>query len=104
MTIPHRRFTRALVPVLAAAVMLTAFAAPASAQAKKPNTVIIWGDDIAQSGVSACSHGVMGFKTPNIDRLAKEGLMSTDIHAELPAPPGVADVGSSRLSWQEEDR
>jgi hypothetical protein len=42
-------------------------AAPASAQSK-PSIVVIWGDDIGQSNVSAYSHGVMGYKTPNIDR------------------------------------
>jgi arylsulfatase len=46
--------------------------APAVAQQQqKPNIVIIWGDDIGQSNISAYSHGLMGFKTPNIDRVAK---------------------------------
>jgi len=43
-------------------------AAIAQPQAKKPNIVIIWGDDIGQSNVSAYSHGLMGYQTPNIDR------------------------------------
>jgi len=46
--------------------------APASAADKKPNIVIIWGDDIGQSDISAYSMGVMGFHTPNIDRVARE--------------------------------
>jgi arylsulfatase len=45
---------------------------------KKPNICIIWGDDIGQSNISAYSHGVMGYKTPNIDRVALEGMMFTD--------------------------
>ncbi len=49
---------------------------------KKPNIVIIWGDDVGQSNISAYSHGVMGYQTPNIDRVAKEGMMFTDYYAE----------------------
>jgi arylsulfatase len=52
-------------------------ATPAAAQ-PKPNIVIIWGDDIGQSNISAYSHGLMGYKTPNIDRVAREGMMFTD--------------------------
>jgi arylsulfatase A-like enzyme len=55
---------------------------------KKPNIVIIWGDDIGQSDVSAYSMGLMGFKTPNIDRVAKEGVMFTDIYAEQSCTAG----------------
>jgi len=43
--------------------------------AEKPNIVVIWGDDIGESNISAYSFGVMGYKTPNIDRLSKEGMM-----------------------------
>ena len=43
--------------------------------AKKPNIVVIWGDDIGQSNISAYSDGVMGYRTPNIDRLAQEGML-----------------------------
>jgi hypothetical protein len=49
-----------------------------AADQNRPNIVIIWGDDIGQSNISAYSHGVMGYKTPNIDRVAKEGMMFTD--------------------------
>jgi arylsulfatase len=65
------------------AVGLLASALPAAAQAtqKKPNIVIIWGDDIGQSDVSAYSMGLMGFHTPNIDRVAKEGMIFTDYYA-----------------------
>ena len=40
---------------------------------KKPNILIIWGDDIGWSNVSAYNLGIMGYRTPNIDRIAKEG-------------------------------
>ncbi len=43
--------------------------------AKKPNILVIWGDDIGISNLSCYSHGLMGYQTPNIDRLAKEGVM-----------------------------
>src|SRR3954464_5379958 len=56
--------------------------APAVAQQQRPNIVIIWGDDIGQSNVSAYSRGMMGYRTPNIDRLANEGVMFTDYYAE----------------------
>src|SRR5262245_58654880 len=52
--------------------------AATQASGKKPNIVIIWGDDIGQSDISAYSMGLMGFKTPNIDRVAKEGVIFTD--------------------------
>jgi arylsulfatase len=66
-------------------------AMPAGAQqARKPNIVIIWGDDIGQSNVSAYSHGVMGYKTPNIDSVARAGMMFTDYYAEQSCTAGRA--------------
>jgi arylsulfatase A-like enzyme len=83
---------------LAAAVQMLA-AGPAQAQPKKPNIVIIWGDDIGQSDVSAYSMGLMGFKTPNIDRIAKEGVIFTDYYAEQSCTAGRASfiTGQSGL-------
>ena len=49
---------------------------------KKPNILVIFGDDIGQSNISAYTHGLVGYQTPNIDRIAKEGLMFTDYYAE----------------------
>ena len=70
---------------------LALIAGPAfAAEQKKPNIVIIWGDDIGQSNISAYSHGVMGYKTPNIDRVAKEGVMFTDYYAEQSCTAGRA--------------
>ncbi|MGD9684806.1 MAG: sulfatase-like hydrolase/transferase, partial [Candidatus Obscuribacterales bacterium] len=56
----------------------------------KPNIVIIWGDDIGQSNVSAYTLGLMGYKTPNIDRLAREGTMFTDYYGEQSCTAGRA--------------
>jgi len=65
-------------------------AAKAQQSGKKPNICIIWGDDIGQSNISAYSHGVMGYHTPNIDRVAKEGMMFTDYYAEQSCTAGRA--------------
>ena len=55
---------------------------------KKPNIVIIWGDDIGQSNLSAYTMGLMGYRTPNIDRVAKEGMIFTDYYAEQSCTAG----------------
>ncbi len=65
--------------LVAASVM--AISAPVGA-AEKPNILVIFGDDIGQTNISAYSMGVVGYKTPNIDRIAKEGMMFTDYYAE----------------------
>lgn len=54
----------------------------------KPNILVIWGDDIGQSNISAYSHGVMGYQTPNIDRIAAEGMMFTDYYGEQSCTAG----------------
>jgi hypothetical protein len=54
----------------------------------KPNIVVIFGDDIGQTNVSAYTFGLMGYKTPNIDRIAKEGMMFTDYYAEQSCTAG----------------
>jgi arylsulfatase A-like enzyme len=65
----------------------------------KPNIVIIWGDDIGQSDISAYSMGLMGFHTPNIDRIAHEGMIFTDYYAEQSCTAGRASfiTGQSGL-------
>ena len=55
---------------------------------KKPNILVIWGDDIGISNLSCYSHGLMGYQTPNIDRLAKEGMMFTDCYGEQSCTAG----------------
>jgi arylsulfatase len=56
--------------------------APAAASGRKPNILVIFGDDVGQTNISAYSFGVSGYRTPNIDRIAKEGMMFTDYYAE----------------------
>jgi arylsulfatase len=66
-----------------------AAASPApAASGRRPNILVIFGDDIGQTNVSAYSFGVMGYRTPNIDRLAKEGMMFTDYYAEQSCTAG----------------
>src|SRR5215469_9078294 len=55
---------------------------------RKPNILVIFGDDIGQSNISAYTFGLMGYRTPNIDRIAKEGLMFTDYYAEQSCTAG----------------
>ncbi len=57
-------------------------AATAVAQTTKPNILVIFGDDIGQTNISAYGLGLVGYKTPNIDRIANEGLKFTDYYAE----------------------
>jgi len=65
-------------------------AADAQAQQKKPNVLIIWGDDIGQFNISAYNMGMMGYKTPNIDRIAKEGALFTDWYGQQSCTAGRA--------------
>ena len=76
--------------VLAVIIAGLAFiASPAfAAAAKKPNIVVIWGDDVGWFNISAYNMGMMGYKTPNIDRLAKEGAVFTDWYGEQSCTAG----------------
>jgi arylsulfatase len=79
----------ACIIAVAAFVGASAQAAPAEPGANpKPNIVVIFGDDIGLTNVSAYSFGLMGYKTPNIDRVAKEGMMFTDYYAEQSCTAG----------------
>jgi arylsulfatase len=89
------------------------------AKTSKPNILIIWGDDIGWFNISAYNHGMMGYKTPNIDRIAKEGAMFTDwygqqsctagraafITGQSPIRTGLTKVGlpGAKLGLQKED-
>jgi len=75
--------------LIAETVLLGAFS-PAHAAATKPNILIIWGDDIGGFNISAYNQGVMGYKTPNIDRLAKEGALFTDWYGQQSCTAGRA--------------
>ena len=68
---------------------LAAFVAPATAQ-DRPNIVVIWGDDVGLWNVGAYSRGMMGYQTPNIDRIAKEGALFTDVYAQQSCTAGRA--------------
>jgi arylsulfatase len=64
---------------------------PRSASAaKQPNILVIWGDDIGIHNISAYSLGVMGYRTPNIDRIAREGALFTDFYAQQSCTAGRA--------------
>jgi arylsulfatase A-like enzyme len=58
--------------------------------AKKPNILVIWGDDIGYWNVSAYNQGMMGYHTPNIDRIAKEGVLFTDWYGQQSCTAGRA--------------
>jgi len=64
--------------------------AAAMSQQKKPNILIIWGDDIGQFNVGAYNMGMMGYKTPNIDRIGKEGAVFTDWYGQQSCTAGRA--------------
>ena len=75
--------------VLALTIWWTASIWPAAPQSpKKPNIVVIFGDGIGQTNVSAYSMGLMGYRTPNIDRLTREGMIFTDYYAEQSCTAG----------------
>src|SRR5258708_17865842 len=61
---------------------------PPAPSGRKPNILIIWGDDIGLANISAYSHGLMGYQTPNIDRIGREGMMLMDYYAEQSCTAG----------------
>ncbi|MHC2068446.1 arylsulfatase [Bremerella sp. T1] len=107
-------WTRSLLATCA--VLLLSAAAQA---ADKPNILIIWGDDIGNWNISYQNRGMMGYKTPNIDRIAKEGLFFTDYYGQqsctagraafmggtVPVRTGMTKVGlpGAKEGWQETD-
>ena len=77
----------------AAAVVLLAMQpawAQSPAPAEKPNILVIWGDDIGITNISYNNKGLMGYQTPNIDRIAKEGLSFTDYYGQQSCTAGRA--------------
>ena len=58
------------------------------AKPKQPNIVVIWGDDIGMTNLSCYSRGLMGYHTPNIDRIASEGMLFTDCYGEQSCTAG----------------
>ncbi len=87
--------------------------------AKKPNILVIWGDDIGTWNISHNNRGMMGYKTPNIDRIAKEGVGFTDYYGQqsctagraafisgsVPVRTGMTKVGmpGAKEGWQKTD-
>ena len=69
-------------------IVLTLAWVTSPAAADKPNILVIWGDDIGQSNISAYTFGLVGYRTPNIDRIAKEGMGNSPVRP-----------GDRRLSW-----
>lgn len=89
MALPGRfHFLNKVIGIFITAMVYWNISFSAYAADKKPNIVIIWGDDIGQSNVSAYSKGMMGYRTPNIDRVANEGMIFTDYYAEQSCTAG----------------
>ena len=111
-----RRAGRGLAAVV---LVLAASAGAVSAQEKKPNILVIWGDDIGTWNISHNNRGMMGYQTPNIDRIAKEGVGFTDyygqqsctagraafINGSVPVRTGMTKVGmpAAKEGWQKTD-
>ena len=91
-------YVRAFFVLLVAAFATVGWATPddppaiavesAAAQQDKPNILVVWGDDIGQSNISYFTRGVMGYHTPNIDRIADEGMSFTDYYGEQSCTAG----------------
>ena len=78
---------------LFAAIMIAAGLGPwsyAAAETKKPNILVIWGDDIGGFNISAYNRGMMGYKTPNIDSIAADGALFTDWYGQQSCTAGRA--------------
>ncbi len=73
---------------LRAALLLLIVSAGAAVAQDRPNIVVLWGDDIGWFNLSAYNNGMMGYKTPNIDRIANEGMMFTDWYGEQSCTAG----------------
>jgi len=81
----HRFLSRLAIGLSAG---LFALASAVAAAADKPNILVVWGDDVGQSNISAYTMGLMGYRTPNIDRIANEGMIFTDYYGEQSCTAG----------------
>jgi arylsulfatase A-like enzyme len=89
----YRSFQRVALSVVAVSLLISSTLTIVHAQTsrpKQPNIIVIWGDDIGQYNISAYSNGLMGYRTPNIDRIAKEGMLFTDYYGEQSCTAGRA--------------
>jgi arylsulfatase A-like enzyme len=82
--------SKAVLAFTALCIALGVAVLPASAQQKKPNILVIFGDDIGYYNLSAYNQGMMGYHTPNIDRIAKEGALFTDYYGQQSCTAGRA--------------
>jgi arylsulfatase len=87
---PTRWLTLRLAQITALALVATAATGSAQTAGKKPNILVLWGDDIGIANISAYSGGVMGYQTPHIDRLAREGLRLQHYYGEQSCTAGRA--------------
>jgi len=79
----------AKISILALGAVAITLPSPSHAQdADKPNILVIWGDDVGIANISAYTFGMMGYKTSNIDRIAREGMMFTDYYGEQSCTAG----------------
>ena len=76
--------------ILAVAALVLGTGWACAQEGDKPNILVIWGDDIGVHNISAYNHGVMGYQTPNIDRIASEGALFTDAYAQQSCTAGRA--------------
>src|SRR5687767_2380972 len=88
--VPRRVLLLLGIAILCLVVSIRSAEAQPAKPGKKPNILIIWGDDIGWFNVSAYNHGLMGYKTPNIDRIAREGGMYTDWYGQQSCTAGRA--------------
>jgi arylsulfatase len=82
--------TRTLLAFIVLAFAISPSPAPAQTGGKQPNILVIWGDDIGYWNISAYNQGMMGYKTPNIDRIAREGALFTDWYGQQSCTAGRA--------------
>src|SRR5690349_4355697 len=94
---PHTRAMTAMEAILAASLVAIGAAAPAVAQQKQPNILFIMGDDVGWFNIGAYHQGIMSGKTPNLDRLASEGMRFTDYYAEASCTAGRANFITGEL-------
>ena len=91
MHIPLRHANRfGLVALILSVLLPTAALAADAPASKQPNILVIWGDDIGQFNISAYNMGMMGYRTPNIDRIGKEGATFTDWYGQQSCTAGRA--------------
>ena len=115
----HRRPPIHLLLVAMIVAWFAATAAAAQQPQKRPNILVIWGDDVGYWNISHNNHGMMGYRTPNIDRIARDGVAFTDYYAQqsctagraafiggcVPVRTGMTKVGmpGAKEGWQKTD-